>query len=100
MEIDLNDPQEFTLENVRRLIASEDDSADRQIRVTQDGRAYLSDVVGNKETDGLAFRLESLMQGNGYTGAAAAADDQWVRRIYNVLRANWPTPRSRYIDTF
>jgi hypothetical protein len=100
MQIDLNDPQDFTLDNVRKLIASKDDSANRQIRVTKAGVAYLSDVVGNQETDDLAFRIETLIRGNGYTGAEAAADDSWVRRIYNALQANWPKPQSSYIDVF
>lgn len=100
MQIDLKNPQDFTMENVRKLIASKDDSAPRQIRVTKDGIAYLSDVIGNRELDGLSFRLESLMRGNGYTGAKAAANDGWVRRIYNVLNENWPNPRSSYIDWF
>lgn len=100
MQIDLNDPTALTLESVRALIASKDDSRNRQLRVTRGGIAYLSDEVGNQNTDNLAFRLETLMAGNGYVGQGAAQDDEWVERIYRVLKNNWPNPQSSYIDYF
>jgi hypothetical protein len=37
MFIDLKDPQDSTIENVRNLIASRDDTQDTQFRVTTDG---------------------------------------------------------------
>ncbi len=98
MEIDLNDPQALTLENVRKLIASKDDSANRQIRVTKDGRVSLSDVVGSQDLENLAFRFETMGRGNGYVGPDAAADDALVQRIYDALKKNWPTPTSTYVE--
>ena len=100
MKINPNDEQQFTLENVRRLIASKNDSQHRQLRVTQQGIAYLSDVVGSQGRESLAFRLEAYCQGNGYTGAAAAKDDKWVTKVFRALRANWPQPRSSYIEIY
>ncbi|TJZ82024.1 hypothetical protein [Paracoccus hibiscisoli] len=97
MLIDLND---FTKQDVADLLASKDDSRHRQLRVTKDGKAYLSDVVGNQDTDDLAFRLETWQAHNGYTGPTAAADDKFVARIEKVLRDNWPTPTDTYIDLF
>jgi hypothetical protein len=41
MEIDLNVPNALTLEAVRKLIASKDDSQHRQLRVTTSGKAFL-----------------------------------------------------------
>ncbi len=98
MEINLNDPQDFTIENVARLIGSKDDSVNRQLRVTTDGFAFLSDDFGNINTDGLAFRFETLHHGNGYCGKEASRDSKLVKDIYQMLKENWPNPKCTYID--
>ncbi|WP_426263956.1 hypothetical protein [Sphingomonas sp. PWP1-2] len=96
MKIDLN--SSFTSDDVVALLASEDDSKNRQIRVTGAGIAYISDVVGNNDIAGLAFRLPTWNAGNDYTGVRAAADTNFVARVENALRSNWPIPASTYID--
>ena len=98
MKIDLNSPTDFTIENVAALIASKDDSVHRQLRVTSDGFAFLSDEVGNINTEGLAFRLETWCFGNGYCGKEAANDPTWVKKVYGWLKENWPNPKSSVID--
>ena len=100
MQIQLNDPNQFTLENVRKLIASGDDSTHTQLRVTKNGIAYLSDIVGAEDIDGLAFRLETLLAGSDDVGQNAAKDDHWVKKIFECLQSNWPKPTSSYIDRF
>jgi hypothetical protein len=97
MRIDLNDPAQFTKENVALLIASEEDDRDWQLRVTSEGIAYLSSVVGADRIEGLAFRCETWIEGNGYVGKEAAADESWVRQVYADLRRNWPNPTDSYI---
>ncbi|MDN3554392.1 hypothetical protein [Halomonas maura] len=94
----LNLESGLTKEDVRKLIASKDDSESRQLRVTTDGIAYLSGVVGNRGLDGNLFRLEIWDSGNDYVGHQASMDDVWVTRIYNAPRRNWPNPYSTYID--
>ncbi len=100
MKIDLNDPVQFTRDNVKRLIASKDDSINRQLRVNSSGIAFLSDEIGNINTDGLSFRLETWLAGNGYVGENAANDDSWVNRIFICLQKNWPHPTDTLIDSF
>ncbi len=100
MKINLNDPSDFTLDNVRKLIASEDDSVPTQFRVSNDGFLFLSKIVGNKELEGIKFRLESNGANNGYVGRQAAKNDKWVERIFNSVKDNWPKPKSTYIDSF
>lgn len=99
MQLDLNS-QSFTLDGVRKLLSSKEDSADCQLRVTNDGIAYLSDVVDATGKEALSFRLESWDEGNNYVGQAASEDDEWVARIYKCLQKNWPIPASSYIDQF
>lgn len=100
MKINLTDPYDFTLERVRALIASKDDTASRQLRVSKDGFAYLSDDVGSEKLDGVLCRFETYEQSNDYTGVAAASDNEWVSRVCEALKANWPTPESSYIDSY
>ena len=98
MTINLNEP--FTTDHVARLLASKDDSAHRQLRVTEEGIAFLSDEIGNNNINDLAFRLETWVAGNGYVGPAAASDSHFVARIEKALRDNWPNPSDTYIDLF
>ena len=98
MEIDLN--KTFTTKDVAKLLASKDDSAHRQLRVTKQGIAFLSDDIGSNNISDLAFRLEIWIAGNGYVGPNAAADVHFVERIERVLRDNWPTPCNSLIDIF
>lgn len=100
MKINLNNPTDFTINNLRKLIASEDDTVHTQFRVTNDGYLVLSRKVGNQDLDGIKFRLETNGAHNGYVGIEASQNDEWVNRIYNVIKENWPDPMSSYIDTF
>jgi hypothetical protein len=98
MQINLNQP--FTSDDVRAPLTSKDDSQSRQLRVTTDGIAYLSDGIENNNTDGRAFRVESWIAGNSYTGDAAAKNPKLVARVERLLRDNWPNPSSSFIDIF
>ncbi|WP_439516273.1 hypothetical protein [Sediminibacterium sp.] len=100
MQIDLNNPIEFTLENVRKLIASEDDSVHTQFRVTTEGILFLSKFVGNRNLEGILFRLETNGAHNGYVGEEAAKNDEWVTRVFEAIKNNYPNPIGRYIDDF
>lgn len=100
MQINLNNRNEFTRENVAKLIGSVVDTQHWQLRVRVDGTAYMSDILGNRELDGLAFRLETWCAGNNYVGFQAEHDKEWVDRVFQVLMKNWPTPTSSYIDYY
>ena len=100
MRINLNVPSEFTIENLRKLIASEDDTVSTQFRVTEDGYLFLSKKVGNQSLSGIVFRLETNCATNGYVGIKASQNTNWVNRIYKVIKHNWPNPESDYTDVF
>ncbi len=101
MQIDLNHPDNLTIEAVRQLLASASDDVHTQLRVTRSGIAYLSSgVVGGRDIEGLLFRLETWAAGSGYVGKVAASDDVWVRQIFNALKDNWPNPPFDYIDVY
>ncbi|PAA05882.1 hypothetical protein [Pseudomonas fragi] len=101
MQIDLSNPEGFTLGAVRQLLASASDDVHTQLRVTKTGVAYISSgVVGGVDTDGLLFRLETWAAGSGYVGKVAASDEVWVMQIFNALKDNWPNPPFDYIDVY
>lgn len=100
MKINLNAPGEFTIEKLKQLIASEDDSVNTQFRVTDEGILFLSKIVGNRELDGIRFRFETNGMLNGYVGKKASENEIWVKRIFDAVNENWPNPYSTYIDNF
>jgi hypothetical protein len=101
VHIDLNDSQQFTLEAVRHLIASGDNSVHNQLRVSKAGHAWLStEAVGGVAIEGLCFRLETWAAGSGCVGPVPACDDVWVQQIFNALKQNWPNPPLDYIDVY
>ncbi|CRM90636.1 hypothetical protein [Pseudomonas sp. 22 E 5] len=102
VQIDLNNPENLTLANVRQLLASANDDEHTQLRVTKAGIAYISSgkVVGGVDIDGLLFRLETWAKGSGYVGNVAASDEVWVTQIFNALKENWPKPAFDYIDIY
>ena len=101
MAIDLNDPLDFTVDNVRKLIASGDDRFHSQVRVSKTGIATLNKSVGNDGTeDDWALSMEIFSAQSDQVGEQASRDDVWVERVYKALRKNWPNPASKYIGDF
>lgn len=84
--INFNDT-EIMEEDVARIIASDDDSQNSQIRVSKDGRVYVEHVLfGEERLKGVLFRSETLCEGNGYLGPEAAEDPEYVREEYEKLK--------------
>lgn len=66
----------LTIEQLRPLIASGDDSHQNQVRITASGEIFLSSIVG---------RFETFDTGNGYVGARAAADQKFIERLFAAI---------------
>lgn len=98
--INLNDPGSLTVDSVKDLIASKDDSADRQIRVMDNGDVVLSDDIGSQNLTGVRFRLDTLNAGNGYVGKAAAGDQSWVGRVHRAIEEHWKDGTRGYVDLY
>lgn len=90
MQINLNDPEDFTIGNVGKLIASGDDNADTQLRVSKDGIAFLEQISGAEQKDGLLFRIETWDAGMALVGPKASTNARWVRDVFYFLKKNWP----------
>lgn len=99
MTIDLNNPSQFTIENFRELISLGDDSHNNQIQVTKTGILSLSQNI-SPQNGNLCFRLESFAAGGDYVGKGASENDQWINKLFEVIKKNWPNPYTPYIDSF
>ena len=93
----------MTIDELKQLIASGDDSHNNQIRCSKQGEVYLSqDIVGAQNIEDVAFRFETTDAGNDYVGDAAANDEDYISRVYNAIKGNWNDgkPLRTYIDIF
>lgn len=91
--VNLNDPSQFTRDNIARLLGSVNDTQAWQLRVRADGTAYMSSAIGNQVLDGVVFRMGTFVAGSGYVGPDAQNDRGWVDQVYRTLQANWPNPQ-------
>jgi hypothetical protein len=98
MRIDLKNSTNFTIEDVRALLASKDDNENRQLRISEAGEAYLSDEVENLNLQAVKARFETWCAGNDYSGPNAAADDEYVQSVCLNLRAVWERGLRGFID--
>lgn len=92
MRIDLKDPEDFTIDNVRKLLGGVDDSVRRQYKVTKDGFLYITDDCSDHDISDHAFVGGYWIEKRGYTGADAANDQEWVEIFYKTISENWPEP--------
>lgn len=103
MKINLQNPQEFTFANVRKMLASGNAEIDMEVRVTKDGFAFLSEVTGPEQMEGISFRISDIAMNAGdgdFIGPAARAttDDKLVDQVFRTLKNYWPNPGSTCVD--
>lgn len=89
----------LTIEQLRDLIASGDDSHHNQIRIKENGDIFLSAIIGAECLDGIKGRFETFNAHNGYVGPEAAADDEFVQRLFAAIQ-RWRQRPCSYIDVW
>jgi hypothetical protein len=97
MYLDLTDPKEFTIEGVRRLLASktgleslEEYHGRYQLRITRNGIAYIKhnwQFPTDSDLQNHAVLFETWHR--SYVGQDAANTDWWVNHVYNMLKRWW-----------
>lgn len=97
-QMNVNEPETLTEENVAALLASKDDSVHRQLRVLDDGSVILSDDVGLQRLQGVRARWETWCSGNGNSGLEASKSARWVGQILSDLRDVVPKNLKGYIE--
>ena len=52
----------------------------------------------------MQMRYETFLAGNEYVGPEAAADDEWIRELFESLLKEWPKAKGRsevaHLDPF
>ena len=101
-----------TIEEFKALTsACNDDEAHHIQWIRSDGEVFidplpenLSPVGFEEEHDDLMIRYETCNCGNGYVGAEAATDDEYMNRIFNSMVKEWDLAKNstgkHYIDNF
>jgi hypothetical protein len=97
MNLNLNDPDEFTIRGVHRLLASKTGSepADHlpgtyQLRVTKNGIAYIKDNwQPSTDSDWQNHAILFPAWGSRCVGADAARTAWWVNHVYQMLKRSW-----------
>jgi hypothetical protein len=90
MQMNLNDPREFTLERMREMIASADEELNVQLRVSHSGVAHFAQLMSPPDYSDSYVAFESFAAGNDYHGVEASQDATYVKELYDLLKRNWP----------
>ena len=102
--IDLNNPQDINLDNVRQMLASGRDDIDLELRVTNDGIFFLSEVTVPEDLYGICFRVGDInltAHAGEFIGpnAEAVNDNRLVDQVLRTIEKNWENkPASGYAD--
>ena len=89
----------LTMEQLRDLIRSGDDSKQNQIRIKEDGTIFLSQIVDGDCLDGIVGRFETFQPNNHYVGPESAKDDKYIRRLFLTIQ-HWIECPCPYIDVW
>lgn len=108
----MNLNNQHTPEDLAKLFATRKDSHGSHILwISECGQVHLDTLapeIGEAEfeqrTPGMRARLRTYHRGKGYVGKKAAADKEFIGRVYQTLQQEWPTVRSKpevaYIDRY
>ncbi len=104
MTINLNNPGELNRTNVRQLLAAGRDDIDVELRVTDNGIVFLSEVTGPERMGGICFRIGGMNTDAHDTefigpNSAAMTDDNLVDQVLRTIAKYWEIkPNSRFAD--
>ncbi|WP_156375769.1 hypothetical protein [Methylobacterium sp. Leaf125] len=96
--ININDPQTITYLSVRALIASEEDSADKNIFILSDGSVAILHQIGARSSNVTRVKLELSNGGNRRWGAKAVRDSDWIIKIHDELLRQVPNQHKGFIE--
>lgn len=108
--MNLNDQP--TLDELAQLFAARKDKQESHILwISECGEVHLDSLapeVDEKEfeqrTPSMRARLRTYHRGKGYVGKKAAADKEFIGRVYQTLQQEWPAARNKpevaFIDRY
>jgi len=86
------------------LAVCDDEATHHVVWVSNSGRVSITPLVPGmasidvRRRPDFRFQYETLIAGNGYTGPAAAQDDEWVDRLLKALVRDWREGLRGYSD--
>src|SRR5437879_5977790 len=101
-----------TVEELRELVRACDDLAGHHVLwVAKNGDVHVSEVPKDRTPVGfqidqpdMQLSYETFEAGNEYVGPEAAADDGWIKELFDALIKKWPKAKGKqkaeYIDQF
>lgn len=99
-------------EELKRMFASLRDKNDHHVLwVCETGQVHIDKVEPGMDAQAFAqqrpsmrLRLKTYHRGAGYVGPKAAADDQFINKVYDCLMEHWPIAERRshvaYLDRY
>jgi hypothetical protein len=108
----MNLNNQHTPEDLAKLFATRKDTHGSHILwISECGEVHLDTLAPElgeeefeKRTPGMRARLRTYHRGKGYVGKKAAADKEFIGRVYQTLQQEWPALRSQpevaYIDRY
>src|SRR5207302_7994656 len=92
-----------TKEQLEEILARHDDRAgDHVLWVDGTGDVHLTVVhegrngaANEQPLPELQLRCETFRRGKEYVGPAAAADEEWVTRVFKSLLESWPKAKAK-----
>jgi hypothetical protein len=88
-KIDMNEPSEFTINNLKIILEAGDETINNQLRITDDGILFLSQDVGTTNLDGIKSRLETFGSYTNCVGGDISDDKEWLERVYKGIKKIW-----------
>jgi len=76
----------LTIEELKEIIATGDNSIDNQLRCRKDGIIFLSQEVGNNNIEDIAFRFEIFYRGTNRVGPSAANNKHYIEHIFRSIK--------------
>lgn len=108
----MNLNNQHTPEDLAKLFAARKDKQESHILwIAENGEVHLDALAPElgeeefeKRTPAMRARLKTYHRGKGYVGKKAAADKEFIGRVYRTLQQEWPAARNQpevaYIDRY
>lgn len=100
------------LDDLKELFARRKDKNDHHVLwVCETGQVHLESLPAGVDPEtfersrpSMRLRLKTYNRGAGYVGRHAAADEHFIRRVYDCLLDHWPQVQQRrgvaYVDRY
>ena len=95
----------LTVHDVQNMLANGNNTHHNQIRVTKDGKVYLSqDIICDEQLENIALRYPTFPAYQDYVGSSFQTPDKdtklFIHDIFQSLKENWQLYQNMHICIF